>query len=279
MNSRIGKSNGAALLLVLMITAAMASMMIFMSEKGNNTANMANMIKQHNRAKIAVDNAQSEIIYELMTTPLGILGPNSRYPGIELIDPSLKNFKGEVTKRGDLHVRAQDLSGLVSLAPLNEGAFKRLLLHYGTDSSDINQIMDRFDDWQDIDNFRRLEGAEKGDYALPYLPNNTALQTVEELRYILQNDNLFEQIQPFLVLRVNPYIVRQFTPKSLYSAFGFEGQTPSQDEGEGGVDSIASGKLSIQITFEGPVNYSKRFNFERGPGLRPYFVSKEEVVN
>ncbi len=96
MNSRIGKSNGAALLLVLMITAAMASMMIFMSEKGNNTANMANMIKQHNRAKIAVDNAQSEIIYELMTTPLGILGPNSRYPGIELIDPSLKNFRGRL---------------------------------------------------------------------------------------------------------------------------------------------------------------------------------------
>nr|WP_235956609.1 type II secretion system protein GspK [Pseudoalteromonas sp. Isolate6] len=214
-----------------------------------------------------------------MTTPLGILGPNSRYPGIELIDPSLKNFRGEATKRGNLHVRAQDLSGLVSLAPLNEGAFKQLLLHYGTDSSDINQIMDRFDDWQDIDNFRRLEGAEKGDYIQPFLPNNTALQTVEELRYILQNDNLFEQIQPFLVLRVNPYIVRQFTPKSLYSAFGFEGQTPSLDEGEGGVDSIASGKLSIQITFEGSVNYSKRFSFERGPGLRPYFVSKEEVVN
>ncbi|OHU90703.1 MULTISPECIES: general secretion pathway protein GspK [Pseudoalteromonas] len=279
MSNYPSKNQGAALLLVLMIAAVMASIMIYMSEKGANSARMANLIKQHSQAKLRVDSAQAELINELMTTSLGILGPNGSYNGIKPENPSVTNFVGEPTHRDRLTVTVQDVSGLVSISPMNEKAFERLLRHYGASSDDVIRIQDRVDDWQDADGLRRIEGAEKGDYLQTYLPANTDIQMIEELRYILENDSLYEQIQPFLMVGSYPDIVRQFTPKSLYSAFGFEGKVSEQSNVEGVESPLSSGKLLIQISHNEAVMYSKRFIFERGIGFRPYFISNEQIVD
>nr|WP_239032193.1 type II secretion system protein GspK [Pseudoalteromonas sp. MMG022] len=162
---------------------------------------------------------------------------------------------------------------------MNEKAFERLLRHYGASSGDVIRIKDRVDDWQDADGLRRIEGAEKGDYLQTYLPANTDIQMIEELRYILENDSLYEQIQPFLMVGSYPDIVRQFTPKSLYSAFGFEGKVSEQSNVEGVESQLSSGKLLIQISHNEAVMYSKRFIFERGIGFRPYFISNEQIVD
>ncbi|CAM4122613.1 general secretion pathway protein GspK [Pseudoalteromonas byunsanensis] len=273
------QNQGAALLLVLMIAAAMASIMIYMSEKGSNSARMANLVKQHSRAKMLVDSAQAELINELMTTSLGILGPNGSYNGIKPENPSVTNFIGEPTKRDQLEIVVQDASGLVSVSPMNDKGFETLLRYNGVSSDDVTRIKDRLDDWQDADGLRRIEGAEKGDYSQAYLPTNTDIQMVEEFRYILENDHLYEQIKPFLLVGSYPYIVRQFTPKSLYSAFGFEGKVSEQNSGEGLENPLSSGKLLIQISHNEAVAYSKQFIFERGAGLRPYFISNEQIVD
>ncbi|MCF6434949.1 type II secretion system protein GspK [Pseudoalteromonas sp. MMG022] len=279
MSNYPSKNQGAALLLVLMIAAVMASIMIYMSEKGANSARMANLIKQHSQAKLRVDSAQAELINELMTSSLGILGPNGSYNGIKPENPSVTNFVGEPINRDMLTVTVQDVSGLVSISPMNEKAFERLLRHYGASSGDVIRIKDRVDDWQDADGLRRIEGAEKGDYLQTYLPANTDIQMIEELRYILENDSLYEQIQPFLMVGSYPDIVRQFTPKSLYSAFGFEGKVSEQSNVEGVESQLSSGKLLIQISHNEAVMYSKRFIFERGIGFRPYFISNEQIVD
>ncbi|WP_105167335.1 type II secretion system protein GspK [Pseudoalteromonas sp. T1lg23B] len=273
------RNQGAALLLVLMIAAAMASIMIYMSEKGTNSARMANLIKQHSRAKMQVDSAQAELINELMTTSLGILGPTGSYNGIKAENPSVTNFMGEPTTRDKLTVTVQDASGLVSVSPMNDKAFETLLRYNGASSDDVTRIQDRLEDWQDADGLRRIEGGEKGDYEQAHLPTNTDIQVVEELRYILENDHLYTQIKPFLLVGSYPDIVRQFTPKSLYSAFGFEGRVSEQSSIEGAESQLSSGKLLIQISHNEAVTYSKQFIFERGAGLRPYFISNEQIVD
>ena len=279
MNNLPAKNRGAALLLVLMITAAMMSIMLFMSEKGSTAARMANLIKANSAAKLKVDSQQAELINELMTTPLAVLGPTGSYNGMTIESPAVNSFAGEPTLVGELAISIQDTSGLVSVLPLNENAFKQLLLYHGVDEDSVMRILDRLADWQDQDSLRRLEGAEQGDYAEPALPTNMPLQTLEELRYILADDALFQALRPHLAMYSNPYIVRHFSPKSLYSAFGFEGSEENTNAEGSSVEMLPSRRLLLHISHRGTVNYGKRFVLTHGPGLRPYYINNEEILN
>ncbi len=260
-----------------MITAVMAVIMLYMSGQGQNNARLAGMVKQNTDAYLNLETAQAEIIYSYMTSNFNILGPRADYLGKPIKNDFTKSFTGEAKELGEYSVSVQDISGLVSLVPFNKKDFNRLLALQGVGETELLKIQDRLDDWQDQDNFRHLEGAEKGDYSQPELPKNGVIQTTKELMYVLDNEALYEQIQPYITMYGGDYIVRQFTPKSLYSALGISEQG-AQSTSEGDI-SYPSGRFLIKISSNNNISITKKFILLRGQeSFRPYSITDEELI-
>lgn len=277
MLSRVKANQGVALIVVLMITAVMAVIMLYMSGQGQNSARLAGMVKQNTDAYLRLESAQAEMIYSYMTSNFSILGPRSDYLGKPVNNDFTKNLTSGAKKRGDYSVTVQDISGLVSIVPFNKKDFNRLLALQGVGEKEFLKIQDRLDDWQDQDNFRHLEGAEKGDYAQPELPKNGIIQTTKELIYVLDNEALYEQIKPYITMYGGDYIVRQFVPKSLYSALGISEQS-AQTTSEDGV-TYPSGRFLIKISSNKNISITKKFILLRGQdSFRPYSITDEELI-
>ncbi|CAM2780005.1 hypothetical protein PAT01_31280 [Pseudoalteromonas atlantica] len=277
MLSKVKTNRGVALIVVLMITAVMAVIMLYMSGQGQNNARLAGMVKQNTDAYLNLETAQAEIIYSYMTSNFNILGPRADYLGKPIKNDFTKSFTGEAKELGEYSVSVQDISGLVSLVPFNKKDFNRLLALQGVGETELLKIQDRLDDWQDQDNFRHLEGAEKGDYSQPELPKNGVIQTTKELMYVLDNEALYEQIQPYITMYGGDYIVRQFTPKSLYSALGISEQG-AQSTSEGDI-SYPSGRFLIKISSNNNISITKKFILLRGQeSFRPYSITDEELI-
>lgn len=277
MHSKAKYSQGVALILVLMITVVMAVIMLYMSGQGQNNARLGGIIKQHTNAKLNVETAQAELVFSFMTTPFGLVGPTDDFQGQPIENSFVDSLSGQTRILSKYKVKAQDISGLVSLMPFNKKDFIRLITTHGVPPSAIPRILDRLDDWQDIDSLTRLEGAEKGDYSVPNLPKNGVIQSSKELIYILEDEVLYKQIKPYLTLYANDFIVRQFMPKSLYSALGIT-QSGSQDTPEENLG-YPSGRFVIEITTDKNVSITKRFILLRGQdSFRPYFITDDELI-
>ena len=273
MHLKVKKSRGVALILVLMITAVMAVIMLYMSGQGQNNARLGGIIKQHTKAKLKIESAQAELVFSFMTSPFSVVGPRGDFQGEPVVNYFTDNLLGRVNALPDFNVKVQDIGGLVSLVPFNEKEFTRLLSANGIEQSAILRILDRLDDWQDLDNLTRLEGAERGDYKAPYLPRNMTIQSTKELLYILDDEELYKKIEPNIALYGGSYINRQFMPKSLYSAFGVsKSDTPD-------TPAYPSGRFVIEINTDKEVSITKRFTLLRGQdSFRPYFIIDDELI-
>lgn len=273
MHLKVKKNRGVALILVLMITAVMAVIMLYMSGQGQNNARLAGIIKQHTNAKLNVETAQAELVFSFMTSPFSIVGPRGDFQGEPVSNYFTDNLQGRVNELSELNVKVQDIGGLVSLVPFNERDFTRLLSVNGVEQTAILRILDRLNDWQDIDNLKRLEGAEKGDYKAPYLPRNTTIQITKELLYILDDEALYKKIEPHVALYGESYINRQLMPKSLYSAFGISRADTAEGVG------YPSGRFRIEINIDKDVSITKRFTLLRGQdSFRPFFIIDDELI-
>ncbi|MBH0057967.1 general secretion pathway protein GspK [Pseudoalteromonas sp. SWXJZ94C] len=277
MLSKAKHNQGVALIIVLMITAVMAVIMLYMTGQGQNNARLAGILKQSTDAQLSLENAQAELIYSYMTTSFSILGPRDDFQGQSVTNAFTKNLASETKELADYSVSVQDISGLVSLVPFNKSDFNLLLLNQGVSQDELLRISDRLDDWQDQDNLKHLEGAERGDYSEPYLPKNGVIQKSKELVYILGSEDLYEQIKPYITLYASEYIVRQFMPKSLYSALGILEQS-AQNTSADGVN-YPSGRFLIKITSNKNISITKKFILLRGQdSFSPYSITDEELI-
>ncbi|TMO46486.1 general secretion pathway protein GspK [Pseudoalteromonas ruthenica] len=269
---------GAALLLVLMLSASMAAVMLFMSGKGRNDARMASLVRKNTLVSMEIQSTQADVVFRLMTSPLGVLGPGNRYGEIVGGTDLVKSFDGKPYAYKELEVSIQDMSGLVSLVPFNEKGFKQLLYNQGLEREAVDEVMDRLDDWQDRDGLRRLAGAENGDYDYPYLPKNGLIQSMQELAYVLDDEQLFSRLQGKLRLYSTATIVRQFTPDSLYSSLGFDPEQRNSETAEG-ASIYPSGRYIIDISASGDTALKQRLVLYRGQGtFKPYFTTNEGMV-
>lgn len=274
---RANKHRGVALVMVLMITAIMAVIMIFISSKGQNSARLAGLVKANTDALLSIESAQADIVYQYITTSFGVIGPREDYQGEKMSNAMTQDFAGTEKQLAQFTVKVQDISGLVSLQPFNERDFYKLLLTHGVGEEQISRIKDRLNDWQDADNLVHIEGAERGDYNEPFLPTNHTLQNSSELAYILDDSKLLEQIKPYLAFYSGNYIVRQYMPSSLYSAFGL--MPPQELNSQSGEMSYPSGRYKIEITANKGVSITKTFVLLRGVGtFRPYFITEDELI-
>ncbi|NHH89257.1 type II secretion system protein GspK [Pseudoalteromonas sp. MB47] len=271
------KQQGVALFMVLMITAIMAVIMIYMSSRGQNNARLTGLIKQNTDAVLELESAQAEIVFDYMTSSFGILGPRQDFQGQPVSNTMTQDFKGGIKEHENFTVKVQDIGGLVSILPYNEKDFLKLLTNNGLSTEKIPRVKDRLKDWQDADNLTHIEGAEKGDYAEPNLPTNATIQSIKELEYIIEDNEIYTKIEPYLVLYSGDYIVRQYMPNSLYSALGLTVPDERNAPIEGG--SYPSGRYKIEITFTKNLSITKSFTLLRGvDSFRPYFITDDELI-
>lgn len=271
------KQQGVALFMVLMITAIMAVIMIYMSSKGQNNARLTGLIKQNTDAVLELESAQAEMVFDYMTSSFGILGPRRDFQGQPVSNAMTQDFKGGVKEHENFTVKVQDIGGLVSILPYNEKDFLNLLVNNGLSPELVPQIKDRLKDWQDVDDLTHIEGAEKGDYAEPNLPTNDTIQSIKELEYIIEDNEIYKKIEPYVVLYSGDYIVRQYMPNSLYSALGLT--VPDEQNASMEGSNYPSGRYKIEITFTKNLSITKSFTLLRGvDSFRPYFITDDELI-
>lgn len=276
------KQCGAALLLVIMITAIMSIIMTLMLHQSKLDMKLSSFVKHRAKAEMSLHSAQARLVFQLMSTPLHLVGPNYVSDTV-IFEPLVKNFKGDLASFDEVSVSIQDLSGLVSLLPLDIKSFNLLLIEEGYSGEELLAFHDRLEDWQDSDSLTHLEGKEKGDYSeYPFFPSNVVLQSVSELSYLLEEDT-FQKIAPYLVLYGSGYMNRQFTPEDLYSAAGIVTNTNNKEyssvsSAEGG-HIYPSGRFLIRLSYtENGVSLNKQFLLIRGlETFQPFFVANEKL--
>ncbi len=81
----------------------------------------------------------------------------------------------------------QDASGLLPLRGVNWQQTRRLIMNLGIDSADTQPLLDKFQDYVDLDEFSRLNGAEAYQYQEQDLlpPTNRLLRTTAEVQAIM----------------------------------------------------------------------------------------------
>jgi general secretion pathway protein K len=84
-------------------------------------------------------------------------------------------------------IRLQDLGGLVNLNRFNRQTLERLLSACGVASEQVPYLIDALEDYTDVDDLQRINGAERDTYSLAGKPppRNDALQSVEEVWQVL----------------------------------------------------------------------------------------------
>lgn len=112
-------------------------------------------------------------------------------------------LNGEPIDFGDnIRVSVKDANGMISLYPLNEDAFRRLIEHFS--GADAPVIIASYHDWIDVDKLVRINGAEDDYYrtaGLPYKPRNYPLQYKEEIQFVRgMTPELWRNIEPHLTI-------------------------------------------------------------------------------
>lgn len=129
-------------------------------------------------------------------------------PSVDPASPSTStywNARGGIVLLADEPVMVwavyQDISGLISLNSSRPELVEALLASFGVSKSEVAGLAARLADYQDSDQRRRPQGAERADYRLRQLPSPTdsPLRNLAELGHVMGWDALaFTQSLEFL---------------------------------------------------------------------------------
>lgn len=200
MFSRMGRSKGAALLMVLMLVTVISVIVMLIQKKNAANVSLAFQAKNYLEAQVAVQNITEEMLFLFRTTPLWLKGAEPELLAQYQLPPSL-NFHGQAFLWQNVEVRITDASGLIAVMPFNAFAWRKLLQFH--EVKQVDQIVAGIEDWFDADDFLHLNGAERRDYRLDVqrndLPRNFSPQTVQELQLVKgMTPEIWQKIAPYL---------------------------------------------------------------------------------
>lgn len=214
------KDKGVALIMVLMIVAIMMVVVTSTVYENKLLIKEAKLQKDSIKKSLIIRTTKAEIIQLLTTTPTWVMGPTKKIKDKYQL-PKDMNFYGTPFDYHGLSVKIQDLSGLVSLYPFDEDGFILLLKSIGIKSKERNILIDSIKDWQDIDHFKRLNGAEKQDYLNSSLPRNGTMQVLDEIRLIKgMTPGIWKEISPYIVLFGRGAISTRYIPDERLDTLG-----------------------------------------------------------
>jgi general secretion pathway protein K len=106
-----------------------------------------------------------------------------------------------------VNVTISDESAKIDINSASDALLKGLFLSQGVADTDAAALVDAVADWRDADDLRRLNGAEKDDYAAAgrtYVPANAPFSTIEELKQVLgMSEGLYRRVESQITVYSN----------------------------------------------------------------------------
>ncbi|RRS10088.1 hypothetical protein EAG18_03930 [Pseudoalteromonas sp. J010] len=166
---------GIALLQVLLITAVLSLLGLFMTKTARQQIEIASSFD--NRAQALVNNydAEATVLFALLTESKSPTSPFSNdLPELTQV----WNFYGEAFRYGDqATISLQDLRGLLNIRYPSEQRWLRILTQKGLSDYDARLLLSQIQDWQDVDKLSRYSLPESG-------YKNGVIQTWSELSHL-----------------------------------------------------------------------------------------------
>ena len=160
------KSQGGYILaLNIAVLAVMLVGATYMGQRMSLAMNLARAEQKRVFGELAIESARAQVLYLLATAPRSKFGLGAIADRAVALDG--RNYR--IGK--DVVVSLQDARGLISLNGVGLGGqgrerVERLLATYDLDVPAASRLTDTLLDYRDIDDLRRINGAEKDDYAL-----------------------------------------------------------------------------------------------------------------
>ena len=159
------RQKGYILALNIAVLAVMLVGATYMGQRLSLARNLALAEQQRVTGELAIASARAQVLYLLTTAT------RSRY-GLGALPDRAVALDGRTYRIGkDVLVSLQDARGLISLNSssldgVGRVRLERLLATYNLDPATITGLIDNILDYRDTDDLRRINGAEKEEYAL-----------------------------------------------------------------------------------------------------------------
>jgi len=121
---------------------------------------------------------------------------------------------------GTAEVSVRNVTGLVDLNTASADLLAAVLGSLQVEPDTVDALVDAIQDWRDLDDLKRLHGAEADDYrhaGLLFGPKNRPFDSVDELRYVMgMRPEWYQRLRPFLTVYSHQKTVSaQFAPEAL----------------------------------------------------------------
>ena len=175
------RQEGFVLVMTIWIVAIIAVIAAYFSGQVDKSTELARQMQNQTRELIDLAGTKAEILYRLGVTPISVYGLGTTQQDSIALDDS--PYKG----KGDTIARLQDDRGLLNLNIVDDARLERFLTTLGVPGDQIGTMSDTLRDYTDPDSLKRLNGAEKDDYAKLGLPppRNANLTTPYEAKNII----------------------------------------------------------------------------------------------
>ena len=184
MNS-LNQHKGAALIIVLLISIALASVAALLIVKTKAHTSRIKIAKNFLQAERNVMTDLNRFIYEVQRSPYFIMGDSVVAPSFTSSLPKNANLFGRPFEFGDSIFRVQDAGGLLYLVPFNKARVTNYLNYQKWPADQVRDFLDGYADWVDADDFTHLNGAESRDFQVDGFPFNNKLQSKKELALLM----------------------------------------------------------------------------------------------
>ncbi len=247
---------GFVLPYVLVAIAVMSLIITISAQRLQNISVLISQIQDDTKAEMAFMNAETEILYTYLTgfpTHGGMqLVARDEGRGGEVRNRAAPLFlsreqdllwrnvwsgRGETrrveTPYGNVMASYRDVSGLVDLNAAKENILERLIISFDVQPSVAKALAATLVDYRDLDDQRKLRGAEAIDYRLRQLqpPTNSPLKSYSELNAILHWSTFLDKIDMHRWIDVTTladdvgYLRYGFADEELLKALGLHTKT------------------------------------------------------
>jgi general secretion pathway protein K len=184
--SGIPGEKGFAVPVVLVISMIIIAIVTSITYTVRQKIRMAEEINNRVKAYTKSYSALNTVLYNISTATFNTYALDIHEPNGDILKWNLYGRPLEIGK--GVRATLRDVSGMIS--PLFDNIYMSLTLNRFYKKPDkVSQFIDTLADWQDADDFKRLNGAEAFDYKmakLTYVPRNFYMQTLDEL-YLLKD--------------------------------------------------------------------------------------------
>jgi hypothetical protein len=183
-------SRGAALIMVLFIAAILGSISVLLIVKTKQHVQRVTIAKEFMQAERELITDLNHLIFTTQTSPYAIMGDSTVFPFSRSALPKGINLQNTPFSYRKSQFSIQDMGGLISITPLDRTKLSRYLTQKNWPNDQIFHFLDTLEDWQDDDNFQRVNGAESHKYTVYGYPLNQLIQSVKELGLLANVDPL-----------------------------------------------------------------------------------------